>query len=453
MRIIALVCFLFSFSLGSQVDPESRKIAAQLKKELDFQVEFSSLILRVGSQIDRDISGSNKPATYDQVIKLEEGKLEKILQSRVMEFAKFYEEKITLPTEKKGLFRKYFPLLQFNNIADMLKQTMIGLSGFFKKKGIGVALGIGLGVVTEYSSYFVLYASGLPQLIPVAMAIPYGTTFTAVPSIFNHFKLRNRLRNVLGGKMPYKAFLRQKKEALKKLKMKSPDQILFPLSNLPSSSEGTVNALVLSKKTWIDNFLLKLGMNPKRLSYPTLKLFTLMNGIDSPAIKWVRDHEGIPYYLKTALISDLILKSEDETIKNKFITKFSGSFVEINRAPYWVDLKDWTLKVMEAKKIEQILELMAQIPQGVPPEQIMELWEKIILPHYATEFDMGYGSYRRLKEQITLVKAYVESNPSPNWNSQFYREFSTRMQSALKVSIPTCKSPETTILKYLLKLK
>ncbi|CAM9911225.1 unnamed protein product [Chrysoparadoxa australica] len=453
MRIFALFCLFFSLSLGSQVDPESRKIAAQLKKELDFQIEFTSLILRVGNQIYRDISGSNKPATYQQVIKLEHGKLEEILKARVMEFAEFYEKQITLPAEKKGLFRKLFPLFQWSNLADMLKQSMVGFSGFFKQKGIGVALGIGLGLVTEWSSYIILYASGLPELIPIAMTIPYGTTFTAIPTVFNHMKLRNRMRKVLGGKIPYKAYFKQRKESLKRLKMKSPDQILFPLSHLPTFNDGTVNALVLSKNTWIDSFLLKIGMNPKRLSYPTLKLFTIMNGIDSPAIKWVRDQEGIPLYLKTALITDLIMKSEDEAIKNKFKARFANNFVELNRAPYWANLKDWTLKVMEARKIEQILELMAQIPQGVAPEQIMELWEKIILPHYATEFDMGYASYRRLKEEITLLKAYVQGNPSPNWNSQFYREFATRMSTALKVSIPTCKSPETTILKYLLKLK
>ncbi|MCR9204047.1 MAG: hypothetical protein NXH75_05695, partial [Halobacteriovoraceae bacterium] len=252
MRIVALICLLFSISLGSQVDPESRKVAAKLKKELDFQIEFTSLILRVGSQIDKDISGSDKPATYKQIIQMEEGKLEEILQARIMEFAEFYEKKITLPTEKKGLFRKYFPLLQFNNLADLLKQSMIGLNGFFKKKGIGVALGIGLGLVTEYSSYFILYASGLPQLIPIAMTIPYGTTFTAIPTVINHFKLRSRMRKLLGGKIPYKAYFKQRKEALKRLKMRSSDQILFPLNNLPTSSSGTVNALVLSKKTWID---------------------------------------------------------------------------------------------------------------------------------------------------------------------------------------------------------
>ena len=52
-----LFLLLMCLPAFAQVDSESRTLARQLKKELDFNVEFASLILRVGAQIDSEISG------------------------------------------------------------------------------------------------------------------------------------------------------------------------------------------------------------------------------------------------------------------------------------------------------------------------------------------------------------------------------------------------------------
>lgn len=437
--------------LRSQVDPESRTLARQLQKELDFNVEFASIILRIGHQIDEEISKSpNKEAKLEDFLDLEHEKIEEILKKRIMEFAEFYEKNITLPAEHKGLFRRYFPLFQWRNVADFLKTSMVGLEGFFKKKGIGVAIGIGLGIICEYSSYFLLYQFGLPQFIPIAMATPYGTILTGGPLVYNYFRMKKKIRKLLGGRQAFKAYRQQLKESYKKLQMKSPDQILFPLKDFKSASEDTVNALVLSKSTWWDAFLTKIGLNPKRLSYPTLKLFMVMHNIDSKAIKWIREQEGLPYYIKTALITDHILKTSPEDVKAKFITRFASHIVEVKRAPYWSELKDWTLKVMAARDMKTIRGLMSDIPPGVSPHQIVEVWERIILPHYATNFDMSYKGYRRLKEEVVLLKAMVIDDGATNWNSRFYTEFERRLSRALRVELTTCETPEKNILIYLL---
>ena len=453
MKYIVILLLLISQHVKPQVEPVSRTYAAFLKKELDFQVEFSSLILRVGNQIDSEISQTLNDGTQEDLEKLEKVKLETILKAKIMEFAEFYEEKISLPIEKKGLFRKYFPLLQFDNIADFIKQSMIGLHGFFKRKGIGVAIGISLGVITEWVSFIFLYQAGLPELIPLSMSIPYGSIYSTTPILLNRLKYKQKLTKLLGGKRSYKAFQEQERQSLKYLKMQSPDQILFPLQNIPGPQESKVMGLVLSKKTFIDGILLKLKIHPKKLSYPTLKIFMLVNGIDSPAIRWVREHEGIPYYIKTALISDLILGTESDEVKNKFLLTFNESLVELERTPYWIELKSWTAKTMNARTPEEILHQMGQIPPEASPVRIMELWEKIILPHYSEKFNMTLKSYRRLKEEISLMNAYVKSKDFPNWNSQLLSEFISRLQKAFKVTIPSCKSPETAVLKYLLKLK
>jgi hypothetical protein len=453
MGTILKTLFLLLICLPAlaQVDSESRTLARQLKRELDFNVEFASLILRVGAQIDIEISGSpNKEAKLEDFLKLEDGQIEKILKSNVMEFAKFYESNITLPEERKGIFRRYFPLMQWRNLSEIFKSSLVGIDGFFKRKGIGVAIGISLGMLCEYSSYFLLYKLGMPELLPIALEIPYGSILTGGPLIYNSFRIKKELKNVLGGSKAYKAYRMQMKESLKKLHMKSPDQILFPLNNLPSKAPQTTMSLVLSKGSWWDSFLTKLGLNTTRLNYPSLKVFMIVNKIDNKAIKWIREHEGLPSYLKIALMTDSILKTESVEIKNKFLSKFGQSFVEVERAPYWIALKDWTQELMNAKNMKKVSHLMAEIPPGVAPEQIIELWDKIILPHYATHFDMNYKAYRKCKEEITILKAIINHEKAPNWNSQFYNEFQTRIGRALRVNIKSCETPEKNILSYLL---
>lgn len=446
-----LATFGLKANLYAQVDPEARSLATDLKARLDFNVEFASLILRVGHQIDSDLSGSpDNPAKVEDFLELENEEIEKILKKRVIEFAEFYEKNITLPQEKKGIFRRNFPLFQWSNLSDMFKRSLVGAEGFFKKKGVGVALGIGLGMLCEYSSYFLIYSLGLPQLLPVALATPYGTILSGGPLVYNYFRMKKKITRLLGGKNAFKAYRMQIKESYRALQMKSPEQILFPLNELPTTSDNTVSALVLSKSTWWDAFLTKIGLNPSRLSYPTLKLFTVVHGIDNPAIRWIKEQEGIPYYLKTALITDTILKTANEKVKNKFIARFGSQFVEVQRAPYWVALKGWTLELMEARDMKKIRRLMAEIPPGVSPHHIIELWERIILPHYATHFDMTYKSYRKLKEEVTILKALIIDDGSTDWNSRFFTEFEKRMSNALRVELKTCESPEKNILLYLL---
>lgn len=446
-----LAFLLFTMPLYSQVDPESRTLARQLQRDLDLHVEFASLILRVGHQIDDDLAKiKTADAKLEDFLDVENEKIEEILKKRVMEFAEFYEKNITLPAEHKGLFRRYFPLFQWRNVADLLKTSMVGLEGFFKRKGIGVAIGIGLSLICEYSSYFLLYQFGLPQLLPIAMATPYGTFLTGGPLLYNYFKMKKKITRLLGGRSAYKAYRQQLKQSYKKLQMKSPDQILFPLSDFSSSSDGSVNALILSKNTWWDALLTKIGLNPKRLSYPSLKLFMVMHSIDSEAIRWIRAQEGLPYYIKTALITDHILKTSSAEVKAKFVTRFANHIVEVQRAPYWAELKDWTHKLMAARNMKSIRSLMAEIPPGVSPQQIVEIWERIILPHYATNFDMSYKGYRRLKEEVVLLKAMVIDDGATNWNSRFYNEFEQRLAKALKVELNSCETPEKNILIYLL---
>lgn len=433
--------------IAEQFDNEALR---KIKSNIDFSVEFTSLILKVGEQIDDEISSSEKYATVDDLLYAKDAKIESILKSKVNDFAKFYEDNLNIPQGKLAKFKNHLSRIKWNEIVPILKTSFVGLSAFFKRKGVGLVVAMLAGQVLEYSVYFSLYSLGLAKFIPISMAIPYGTTLTIVPSIEERFRIKRKLTKLLGGKEQYRAYQLQMKKSLEKLKMKRPDQILFPIE-VPHENPQTINALILSKKTWWHSFLTRLGLNPRDLSYPSLNLYMLMNQIEDEYIKWVKESDALNHPMKTALIVEHLMRTLDEKSRLKFQKRFANNFTQVKRSHYWRALEDWTLKIMQANDVDEIRRMMANIPPGVAPQQVLELWENIILPHYSTSLKMSYLSYRRLKEKITLLKGISYSEKQENWNEYFFKKFDEVLGESLHINFPECRHPEGMAVKFLLR--
>lgn len=434
--------------LAAQFEHESLR---KIKSDIDFSVEFTSLILRVGQQIDDDLKekGSVQDARVDDFLYATDSKIESILKEKVSYYAQFYEENIDIPKGKIEKFKYYLSRVNWSELIPIIKKSFVGLSGFFKRKGVGIVVAMFVGQVMEYTVYFSLYTLGLSKLIPLSMAIPYGTLLTLVPSVEERFRIKRKMTALLGGRDQYRAYQLQMKKSLEKLKMKKQDQILFPL-RLPDTPEDAVDALVLSKKSWWHSLLTRLGLNPKDLSYPSLNLYMLMNQIEDEYIIWVKDSDALTHPMKTALIVEHLMTTLDGKDRLKFQKRFANNFTQVKRSHYWRALEDWTLEIMQAKNVDDIRRQMASIPYGVTPQQILELWENIILPHYSTSLDFKYTSYRRLKEKITLLKGLSYQENQPNWNKIFFEKFDEILLDSLKIALPPCKHPEGKALKILL---
>ncbi len=434
------------FEIAEQFESESLR---KIKSNIDFSVEFTSLILRVGEKIDEEISPNSKEAQIDDFLYAKDVKIEAILKDKVSYFAKFYENNLDIPKGKIAQFKYRLSQINWKEVIPIIKKSFVGLSAFFKRKGVGVVVAILAGQVLEYSVYFTLYSLGLARFIPLSMAIPYGTLLTLLPSVEERFRIKRKLTKLLGGREQYRAYQIQMKKSLEKLKMKRPDQILFPIQ-MPNQETQTIDALVLSKKTWWHSLLTRLGLNPRDLSYPSLNLYMLMNQIDDEYINWVKDSDALNHPMKTALIVEHLMRTLDEKSRLKFQKRFANNFTKVKRSHYWRALEDWTLEIMQANNVDDIRRMMANIPYGVTPQQIMELWENIILPHYSTSLKMSYFSYRRLKEKVTLLKGVSYSEGEKNWNETFFKKFDEVLGESLNIDFPECKHPEGKAVKFLM---
>ena len=299
----------------------------QMRKDLYFNMEFFTIVQKVGKNIDNKMGGLAPSEISDT-------KMAEILREELKHFVELYEKEVSIPNSHKGKFKKMMGHLKFSNVWLRLKSGLIGVHGFFKKRGIGMALGLGLGLICEYTVPIVLGAMGLPQLIPFSLMTPWGTIYSTVPGVTNRLRLRKRLINELGSKKAYLAYQEQMKVMMKEIKMSHPDQILYPIRSV-----GNINqALVVSKNSLWSSVLTKLGLNPGNLNSTSLKIFLLRNSISDPYIDKIRKTNSFPKYIKTALIADHIMLTADEEIKTKFKSQFHKAFTTMER-PIGMDSK------------------------------------------------------------------------------------------------------------------
>ena len=83
--------------------------------------------------------------------------------------------------------------------------------------------------------------------------------------------------------------------------------------------------------------------------------------------------------------------------------------------------------------------------------QVIEVWERIVLPEYAVNFPMSYMSYRRLQDEVRVLKAKIYSSNDFAWNDQWFQAFDEKLFKAIKKELPECSSPQTKVLFYLLR--
>lgn len=432
--------------IAAQFENESLR---KIKSNIDFSVEFTSLILKVSETIDQEISSGPHDAHVNDFLYANDAKIEQILKDKVKYFAKFYEENLEIPAGKMAKIKYYLSRIKWKEIIPIIKKSFVGISAFFKRKGVGMVIALLAGQTLEYCMYFTLYSLGLAKFIPLSMAIPYGTLLTIVPSIEERFRIKRKLTKLLGGKEQYRAYQIQMKKSYEKLKMKKPDQILFPIE-MPHQDPKKIDALILSKKSWWHSLLTRLGLNPRDLSYPSLNLYMLMNNIEDGYVTWVKESDALTQPMKTALIVEHLMRTMNEDARLKFQRRFANNFTKVKRSLYWRALEDWTLQIMEARDVDDIRRMMANIPNGVAPQQVLELWDTIILPHYSTSLKMNYFSYRRLKEKIAILKGLSYSKNQANWNEYFFKKFDEVLTESLHINFPVCDHPEGMAVKFLL---
>lgn len=425
-----------------------------LMRELDFEFKLTSLALEVGDELTRELKAKNAidPNTHEVVLSQQE--LIDTLQKKAMDYARAYEEFYAIKYEgnyKKGAFTELMNKVNWREVFFATKDVLKNSTSILKLYGVGYILAFIAGSVVEYSSYFFMAMLDMKLLLSVALFIPYGKTLLLLPVKYHEFVHRKRMQKLLGSKAKYNAFLAHRKELKEKLRLTSPKKFLFPL--IEDLEEQSLKVATLSRESIPGKLLTgarrAMGFEVKGLDFHNLKIFMQKHDLNDATFDYVR-LSPLPNYLKTGLISQMIIESSPSPIRAAFLAEFNDYLVDLvptgNKGP----AKEWIKELLDKPSVEKIRRLMANLPPGVDPKMAALSWEKFILPHYSREFNVGYLKYRRLLKEILLFKDQVLARESMD-QKEFFELFDSHLSKALKLNLNQCTEPEESILRVLLK--
>lgn len=443
MRRFISLLFTLSICFFSSHAVEHR----QLMKDLDFEVKLTGLILEMGQEISREIPNSpNHNLSHQEIIDL--------LHNKAVKYAVAYDSYYAAKYQgqyEKGSFTKLIRKINWHEIFLATKEHLKNSAGIIKLYGAGYILAFMVGTVIEYASYYFLALFNLKILLSAAVFIPYGNGLLIFPLKYEEFVHRKKMREILGGKEKYNAFVAYRKELRDNLKLTSPKKILYPL--IEGLEEKSIKAAAISPKSSAGKLLSSakraMGFETIDLDYQNIKLFLKNHSISNQAIDYILD-SPMPEYIKTGLISQNILESSNSNIRSKFLSHFNEFLVDIKPQGHRDDVKKWLKEMYDKPSVEKIRRLMANLPEGVEPKMVAQAWDKFILPHYSREFNISYFQYRRLKQEVLLFKDQVLQKENIN-QEEFFEIFDKHLTKALKFNLKQCEVPEETVLKVLLR--
>ncbi|MDC1174698.1 hypothetical protein OAT67_04865, partial [Bacteriovoracaceae bacterium] len=256
----------------------------------------------------------------------------------------------------------------------------MGLKSFFKRRGFSVVLAMAMGLVSEWVVPAILIKIGLSYLLPVSMITPWSFMYLSIPNAIDKTLLKRKITKELGGKLQYQAYKAQRQATYDVLKLSNPDQLILPLAQ----ENNVIHAVVIPKQSTWNSLLTKIGLHPKKLNYQSLKLFLKEHNLEDNYAKWISGNPDFDKSIKVYLIVHHILKNDNEEITSNFKLKFSNHFVSVQNDVNWDVMKNWSKRMLLAPSIEDANILLKQVPEGTSVNEVLQLWQKMFLPEYAS---------------------------------------------------------------------
>ncbi|MFX3675563.1 MAG: hypothetical protein ACN6I6_00860 [bacterium] len=417
------------------------ELEKQLLSDLDLRLKLNSLILEVASQVDREHPGLSPW--------VDGGQLTNIFKEKSEVFAEFYLDRMdSLGPQKKSLFKKAWQQIRWENLVDVFKRSHLGLQTMFKRKGFGIVVAIFMGFVSDYTIPIILSNIGAPWLIPISAVTPYQVLYSMLPQKITELKIRLKVRESLGGRQAYQAYMMQERATREALKAMSEDKILIPISDGGSSQ---VDALYLRRNNWFKSFINQMGFNNNDFSFTTLKKFIDKEDLADDYIDKISAHPKLKRWQKAAMITTHLQETMNEEARILFRERFDKHFVRIHSFAPWDGFEIWTKRLLRAKSVAEINELMFEVPRGTPTRLILEVWQDIIIPHYATQTSLNYSKYRKLVEDFAQTRATLLSRGEEAWSLTTHQALIKYVgQSLGDKAFSNCQNEGQTVLRFLL---
>lgn len=368
--------------------------------ELKERFKFTSLVLKVGTEIDNKIATEFRPNENP----LEHTKrLARILDESMNHYEEFYVEHLRLDQPQAKKFRDFFKNIEWQNVIATFKKAHLGIEVFFKKKGFGLGLAVICGALTEYIVPTILIHIGLAKLIPLSLMTPWSAIYSLVPNLLHKAKVNSLMEETLGTKDRVKFYKSQLEEIAHAFQQENPDFYLIPFSTSENSDE--IKTLIVHEEPKWKRLLPFMKNRSKDLNLSTLQKFLDENQIDSPYIQWVLSHKKIDRELKVAMIANHFYATPETHAHELFEKRFAEKVKIIRDVPNPEKLWLWIKAMKGVRTFDELMNIGLRYEGSISPVLMAKLWEEVLMPNFIENLNISYSEARDMQLQFEVFKA------------------------------------------------
>ncbi len=410
------------------------------KKEQKFSIDFANVIIQVAKEIEQE-----RP--HLKLNDIDRETFEEVFKGKIDKFEKLYNESIYLSSSEKKVFKDFSRFFQVSYFYKFFIKMVKTSRVFFRKKSFGVAIAVLMGVVSDSLVPIILINSGLSFLIPVSILTPWSFTYIKIPDSIEKLRLRALLIKTLGSKKAYLDYLDQVSKVRSALKLETPDHFLVPLKIV----DKRIETIVVSRTSWLRSLLGKWGFFQDSISYESIMRFIVTHNLLDNYTKYILTLDTGRDY-KTAMLVKHILNTQNEDMRLLFRKKFSPHLFYANGEDTWKGLFDWTKEAMEIKKYDHLVELLKKMPLEMDIREFFAIYENMLLPKYAENFDIEYSEYRNLVRNFQELKAKTIKSRDLNFSLENRELFMKYLKKSFKKGkLSSCYNNHNYVIHYLLK--
>jgi len=107
---------------------------------------------------------------------------------------------------------------------------------------------------------------------------------------------------------------------------------------------------------------------------------------------------------------------------------------------------------MKITDYNQLIKMIKEMPAEIDVREVFGVYENILLPKYAENFDIGYVEYRKLLQTFQAMKARVLRSGDLNFHVENRAEFIKYLDLSLKANrLSPCTNSHNQVLHFLMK--
>ncbi len=437
----------------------------QLSAQMRFSLDFADAVMQMGQTIEARFPEkmeklrAGQQLNTDQLhelFNLQKSELKDLYHRHIMaHYNGPQREAAAASNALKLKLKTAFETINIKTFKTFFAQQMVRTRVIFRRSGMGMAIAMISATLVNYVLPFVMIQLGQVQWVPLVLSIPWTFIFAAIPSNLEKLYMRQRLISSLGSKKAYHNYKDFLSSVHSKLMRKSPEHYLVPVQMIEdmASTSGVAQLKVVSVRggSIFQSMLGKLGFSRQSLTVNSLRSFLLLHDflIDHPGLDSILK-ANMPADMKVAYLVQAIYDSGSPKLLNSFEKHFSSSIARLNAYTPWAGLQNWTLRMREVSGLDEIYRLFQEVPSHVDSREILTVWENILLPRYAENFDMDYSTFRNLVREFEVFKAKSFNNGWDTWGDLDFHFRQHLLNASGAGYFKSCRPSPEQILRFLI---